>query len=206
MKKEEWQQKVASAFADVPYPGDDNIGHPEGRDDADLLTKILRGRSWASLQPDELRWLKANFMSPQAFHYYLAAYLTADFVDGTDDFFHELTPPHLYHRRLKELLEEDDNDHMEWAKDEFDLRFRDFTVAQKQIVFEFFDSAYQQTLGKWKMKEQKIASEHQRGQLESSPAHARVKWFQEEIAEEIPRWLAIIAYWKNLANRHPQNL
>lgn len=71
---EELIQKIEEAFADVAYPGDNNIGvHSEGQD-------VFVGQTdWRSL-PLEIS-LRYGFafldLKPKAFHFYLPAYMCA---------------------------------------------------------------------------------------------------------------------------------
>lgn len=75
MANDELIEAIRAAFKDVPYPGDDNIGHPEGRDDAEGVTEWLRGRDWQSLVSRRLWDVGLFFMTDEARHYYLPAYL-----------------------------------------------------------------------------------------------------------------------------------
>jgi len=134
MKESELREKIISAFADVHYPGDDCLGAPDGRDDGENVTEFFRGKDW--------RWLKSNelacgphalhFMTLEAFHYYLPAYLLAsleeDSGDVIDAVFHKITPP-----RPNVVFPHLDNR----AVDEFQMRYEYFSPAQKQAVRDF---------------------------------------------------------------------
>lgn len=127
MDKAELQKRIVSAFADVPYPGDDRLGDPDGRDDGEDVTEGFRGKDWRSLKPDEL-WPDALFwMTPEAYHYYFPAYLLAAMKGNAGDIFDSvlvhLTPP----------LDTDN------AADNFHERHNSFTAAQKQVVRDFLD-------------------------------------------------------------------
>lgn len=73
--KKEIQQAIFTAFDNVPYPGDDNIGNPLGRDDAENVAEAFRGLDWRSLAFKRLNGIALLFMTPEALHYYLPAYL-----------------------------------------------------------------------------------------------------------------------------------
>ena len=76
MEKTQLQARIRAAFKNVPYPGDDNIGDPLGRDDAEGVTEWLRGVNWRTLSRRKDLWnLGLYFMTPEACHYYLPAYL-----------------------------------------------------------------------------------------------------------------------------------
>jgi hypothetical protein len=81
----ELRHSIQEAFADVPYPGDDNLALPGARDDGDSVIELFRGRDWRSLQPRELWPPAVYFMTPQALHYYLPGYLLGcDTVEAGD--------------------------------------------------------------------------------------------------------------------------
>lgn len=82
--------RIQSAFADVPYPGDDNLTDSFG-DEADALRVDFRGRiDWTLLDTEFLNqapegWGTAlSFFSAAALHFYLPAYLIAD-IEGRLD-------------------------------------------------------------------------------------------------------------------------
>jgi hypothetical protein len=130
MDKSEVQEKIRAAFADVPYPGDDNIGHPNGRDDAENVTELLRGIDWKEV-PNDCLWPDAiSWMTQQAFHYYFAAYLLAsldkDAGDVTDSVIRHLTPnATCSHDVLTERR--------------FAENYAGFSSAQKQAIRDFLD-------------------------------------------------------------------
>jgi hypothetical protein len=76
-------ERIAMAFKDVAYPGDQNItdGHSV---EAHQVASLLRGKRWSDIdiellqQYDEVADLSSLpfFLSPAAFHYYLPAFLT----------------------------------------------------------------------------------------------------------------------------------
>jgi hypothetical protein len=76
-------ERIKQVFADVPYPGDDNIiGTPEHVavcDECSGLHDALAGRRWPELIDDEEASGHVDhamsFFSPAGWHYYLPAYL-----------------------------------------------------------------------------------------------------------------------------------
>jgi hypothetical protein len=76
MEKGALQAAIRAAFEDVPYPGDDNIGDPNGRDDAESVSRGFCGTDWRMLKSERELWsLGLIFMTDEAAHYYLPAYL-----------------------------------------------------------------------------------------------------------------------------------
>lgn len=125
MEKELLITTIRLAFADVPYPGDDNISDPEGRDEGEGATEAFRGRSWQSLKLDEL-WVPSLYsMTPEAFHYFLPAYLIRsleDEEDISDDLMSVLKPPtNIYSRNF------------------FYSRYSKLTIAQKNVIQEYLN-------------------------------------------------------------------
>ena len=84
--KKELQKAVFDAFDDVLYPGDGNIGDPSGRDDAEEVEKVFRGLDWRSLAFKKLSGIALLFMTPEALHYYIPAYLISAIEEvGADE-------------------------------------------------------------------------------------------------------------------------
>lgn len=80
---------VEQAFADVPYPGDENIAYPN---DMDHLQFILKGKHWKEVAPGKRvgsHWERNKFvvmeeiylglymLRPEAFAFYLPVWLIA---------------------------------------------------------------------------------------------------------------------------------
>jgi hypothetical protein len=70
--------EIIQAFADVPYPGDDNLTgcqdwHPEDQE----LAEFLRGKDWRDLPDDYLCGEQTFLLTQAAYHYYLPAFLLA---------------------------------------------------------------------------------------------------------------------------------
>jgi len=88
MKREESLREITEAFADIPYPGDDRmIANPEhAREcpECSAVASVFRGRNWRELTPEFVssQGSDIGFLSPDAFRYFLPAYLVA----GIDDF------------------------------------------------------------------------------------------------------------------------
>lgn len=81
--------QIQEAFADVPYPGDDNLWEGGQRDDDyDDVIRNLTGKHWKDLIPkrkppkgrSHLLIHDLIFCSPAAWHFFLPAYLIADLM------------------------------------------------------------------------------------------------------------------------------
>ncbi|MGV3757385.1 MAG: DUF6714 family protein [Verrucomicrobiota bacterium] len=70
-------EQIKHAFADVPYPGDDQITFSQCEESQQVL-HYLQGRTWNELSVQELRFANAlGWLSEAGFHYYLPAHLRA---------------------------------------------------------------------------------------------------------------------------------
>ena len=79
-------EKIEAAFADVLYPGDDNLTsnyNPLSANDDEGVADYFRQTSWRGHPVQELRYHSCalSFFTPAAFHYYLPAFLIADLED-----------------------------------------------------------------------------------------------------------------------------
>jgi hypothetical protein len=73
------RESIESAFADVPYPGDDNItrcSRPECLECADVAN-YFRGRTWHAHTLADLRQYQSDLplLTPAALQYFLPAYM-----------------------------------------------------------------------------------------------------------------------------------
>jgi hypothetical protein len=69
---------IEDAWREVPYPGDDKIFRPDSYDDEDIV-KYFAGTTWRGHSPVDLRCHSSafTFFAPQAFHYWLPAFIIA---------------------------------------------------------------------------------------------------------------------------------
>ena len=78
--------QIEEAFGDLPYPGDDHLIAPSSLQTAEgqRLYNDWKGRDWRSLSLQELRHHAESifFLTPEAFRYYLPAYLSASVRDS----------------------------------------------------------------------------------------------------------------------------
>ena len=83
---------IEDAFADVPYPGNDNIAVTGPREDflsAEELTKAFKGKSWKQIVQKKNSWLRSRYwalthFTPSAYHFFLPAFLTKCVTDAGD--------------------------------------------------------------------------------------------------------------------------
>lgn len=73
------RELIEIAFADVPYPGDDNIADHQNCPECDDVQAFFRGKSWRDLKFPELRDFHSSLplLTPQAFQYFLPGYMLA---------------------------------------------------------------------------------------------------------------------------------
>jgi hypothetical protein len=118
---------IRSAFENVSYPGHEKLGDPMGRDDAENIAKNFRGLDWRYLSTkNKLPGLALHFMTPEAAHYYLPAYLIVAMNDiGGDALSGVFTclDPHIFDQSKK--------------KDRFLVFSSLFSVQQRQCLHEF---------------------------------------------------------------------
>jgi len=71
-------RSIEAAWHGVSYPGDDKIFTPDSYDDEDI-TNYFRGTTWRGHSPAKLRAHSSafTFFTPEAFHYWLPAFLIA---------------------------------------------------------------------------------------------------------------------------------
>ncbi|HYE19095.1 MAG TPA: hypothetical protein VEA69_11660 [Tepidisphaeraceae bacterium] len=77
MTPTELRSTILGAFADVPYPGDDRI--VDTLQDDEGVVEYFRGRPPTGHAPADLRRHDSalSFLTPDALHYYLPAFLAA---------------------------------------------------------------------------------------------------------------------------------
>ncbi len=121
--REQVIQAIESAFADVPYPGDRNIGSDPDYWECAEINGHFGGRHWKDVPRDILQYHQHDhpFFSPAGMHYYLPTYLIAAldrFGDTLEFTFYEINPPAEGHKHRED-----------WAK-----RYDPMTPAQKNAI------------------------------------------------------------------------
>jgi hypothetical protein len=85
MMRKDLNEAIATAFADVTRPKDEDYTTSPRGDEAYEESQQFWGRDWRTLEPDFLATYRdvLFWFTPQAFHYYLPAFLTIPVA--TDD-------------------------------------------------------------------------------------------------------------------------
>ena len=74
------KQMIEKAFAEVAYPGDNNITRcPYGCRECRRIAEYFKGRDWTGHTVEELRacHVALALFTPEAFHYFLPAFMLA---------------------------------------------------------------------------------------------------------------------------------
>ncbi|EEF63272.1 DUF6714 family protein [Pedosphaera parvula] len=121
------KQSIEEAFADVTYPGDNNITRcPYNCRECRRIAEYFRGKQWTGYPVEELRNNNAalSLFTPQAFHYFLPAFMLAsiDFYEKGD-----VIPDAI--RFHFEYCQE--------AKGHFVVRMSKLTSAQRQAIIDY---------------------------------------------------------------------
>lgn len=133
------KQEIATAFADVPYPGDDAIvdGHNPYDLESETLAKAFRGKHWKQLTPLELRNNELVFLSPKALPFYLPAYLLGSLNDYGDTTYGSI----LEHTVFSLMLTDGDTAEERMSRQREQKRFAALTPAQKRAIRSFLEYA-----------------------------------------------------------------
>jgi hypothetical protein len=69
--------QIEMAFSDSQYPGDDNLVKKPEHWESVKIPKILTGKNWKAVSPEEIFELRFNLshFTPEAFCFYLPAYI-----------------------------------------------------------------------------------------------------------------------------------
>ncbi len=131
------RQEIATVFADVPYPGDDRI--VDGNNPYDLeaaaLAAAFKGKHWKQLTPQELRYHGLAFLSPEALHFYLPAYLIGSLYDYGETTYTDILPSTVLSLTLA-----DGGTALDKMLRQRDLkRVAVFTPAQKRAIRSFLE-------------------------------------------------------------------
>jgi uncharacterized protein DUF6714 len=137
--------KIMNAFANTPYPGDDNLVVNQSDQDPECreIARAFVSKRWEDVSPDMLREhaQALPLFTPSAFRYYLAAYMIASIDPGPeaetlrDLATFNLTPP----RRDRA-----------WRSEFFDSRASQFTTAEKGAIRSFLEWVEASKRAAWK--------------------------------------------------------
>ena len=135
---------IEEAFADTPYPGDDCISKPN--EDGSDLVRAFRGQSWRDLQLNIITNYHVDMalMTPEAFRYYLPAFMLAViFYYGHVStlpmgLMHSLTPPDA--GLLQKYLEKKTDPLKHTQIGDFLNRVSAFTGSEKAAIRIFLET------------------------------------------------------------------
>lgn len=129
------KQIIEEAFAEVPYPGDNNITRcPYHCSECRRIAEYFKGRQWTGYEIEELRNnnVALSLFTPEAFQYFLPAFMLAsvDFYEKGD-----IIPDAI--RFHFEYSQE--------AKGHFVVRMSKFSPAQRKAMIDYL--VYMETKG-----------------------------------------------------------
>src|SRR5690348_9120011 len=90
---------IEAAFADVAYPGDENITNEHHCDECYQIAQAFKGKHWRNLT--DVKFFNYHydvlaFFKPPALQFFLLAFLLVDLKRGTAAFIlYALTPPEI---------------------------------------------------------------------------------------------------------------
>jgi len=121
---------IEEAFATSGYPGDDHIAHHQNYNPSDgwNCAEVFRGKAWQDVEPAALIKCAIPFLTPEAFRYFLPAYMLGKLLHPTEadvagDFIvYSLVPP------------KEDDHLVAWRK-----QLEPLTPAQKRAVRMFLE-------------------------------------------------------------------
>jgi hypothetical protein len=138
--RQELVKKIESAFADTPYPGDENLVNLYHNDvfchECAEIKEIFKGKEWKTVAKETLAryYASLSLFKPQAYRYYLPAFLIAPLqlieLKTADNL-----PPSIVFSLSPRHKEED----------YFQSRIRGFNAAQKSVITEFLEFYVQRT-------------------------------------------------------------
>jgi hypothetical protein len=129
------KQIIEEAFAEVPYPGDNNITRcPYHCSECRRIAEYFKGKQWTGYEIEELRNnnVALSLFTPEAFQYFLPAFMLAsvDFYEKGD-----IIPDAI--RFHFEYSQE--------AKGHFVVRMSKFSPAQRKAIIDYL--VYMETKG-----------------------------------------------------------
>jgi hypothetical protein len=122
---------IMSAFADVPYPGDDHITSHQDCLECEAIARYFCGTSWRDHQLAKLWEYHAAIalFTPQAFHYFLPAFMLATLEHPQDA---DLIP-HSIASQFTRPLQTENDERCRYFTDRFSL----FTAPQRAAIAAF---------------------------------------------------------------------
>jgi hypothetical protein len=134
---------IQESFGSMPYPGDEQIVTGENSEDQKIL-RLLKGLHWRDVPLETLDHLRSDltFMSPEAFRFYLPAFMIYSIVDfdradvAVDRVIANLTLLFASDIWSKPSHAEEDE---RWWRNWFFERVSGFDVLQAKVIREFLE-------------------------------------------------------------------
>jgi hypothetical protein len=129
------QERIKAAFADVEYPGDNNIIHcPYHCRPCREIANYFKGKTWEGHSVQNLRdhHTALSLFTPEAFHYFLPAFMLAS-IESYDQVY---------------VLPDSIRFHFEFNlehRDHFLVRVTKFSDEQRKVIIDFL--RYMETKG-----------------------------------------------------------
>jgi hypothetical protein len=131
------KQTIETAFAEVPYPGDDNITRcPYHCAECRRIADFFKGKTWPDLTLEGLRahHVALSLFTPEAFHYFLPAFMLVSMVS--------------YEKG--DVIPDAIRFHFEYSAEmqgHFAVRMSRFTVEQRHAIIDYLDLMEHQGAG-----------------------------------------------------------
>lgn len=129
------KETIKEAFADVPYPGDNNITRcPYHCKPCEEIAEYFKGKGWEGHSVEDLRdhHTALSLFTPEAFHYFLPAFMLAS-IESYDKM---------------DILPDSIRFHFDFNlehRDYFIVRLSKFSAEQRHAIVEFL--RYMETQG-----------------------------------------------------------
>jgi hypothetical protein len=121
------KQNIEVAFANVPYPGDNNITHcPYHCAECRRVAEYFKGKQWTGYPIEELRNnnVALSLFTPEAFQYFLPAFMLAS-IDSYEK---------------GDIIPDAIRFHFEYsheAKGHFNVRMSKLSPAQRKVIIDY---------------------------------------------------------------------
>ena len=134
-------ETITEAFADLPYPGDDRLLTELEVSESPEIRREFTGKDWREISPgigdDEwMHWSpdSLNWLSPEAFRYYLPAYL----ISCIEDAVNADVIPYTLISVLNPACEDTHPVAAKIAKARFEQTVAPLSIRQKRAISEFW--------------------------------------------------------------------
>jgi hypothetical protein len=131
------KQTIETAFANVPYPGDDNITRCSYHcAECRRIAEFFKSKTWSDLTLEDLRahHVALSLFTPEAFHYFLPAFMLASMVS--------------YEKG--DVIPDAIRFHFEYSAEmqgHFAVRMSQFSMEQRYAIIDYLDLMERQGAG-----------------------------------------------------------